>query len=67
MTSGTRLNALTKELWVQWQQTRDSWRDAKSQEFQRQYLDELLSSVDKSVTVIDDLDKLMTKIRKDCE
>ena len=65
--SGTRLAALTKELWLQWQRTRDDWDDAKSQEFEHKYLQELNASVDKSVTVIEQLDKLITKFKKDCE
>ena len=65
--SGARLGAITKELWVQWQQTREYWKDAKSEEFEHKFLDELIASVDKTVTVIDQLDKLITKIRKDCE
>jgi hypothetical protein len=65
--SGTRLGALTKELYVQWQQTRQYWNDARSQEFERKYLQELFASVDKSVTVIEQLDKLVARIKKDCE
>ena len=64
---GSRLSAITKELWLQWQQTRESWLDAKSEEFEHKYLEELMSSVDKTVTVIEDLDKLITKIKSDCE
>ncbi|HEV2394481.1 MAG TPA: hypothetical protein VG146_19190 [Verrucomicrobiae bacterium] len=65
--SSTRLAALTKELWVHWQQTKQYWNDAQSQEFERRYLVELMSTVDKSVTVVEQLDKLVGKIRKDCE
>lgn len=65
--NGSRLFAVTKELWVQWQRTREHWRDAKSLEFEHQYLQELMSSVDKTVTVIDQIDKLITKIKRDCE
>ena len=65
--NGTRLSAVTKELWNQWLQTREYWQDAKSEEFQRRYLEELVSSVDKAVTVIEQLDTLVNKIRKDCE
>jgi hypothetical protein len=65
--NGTRLQALTKELWVQWQQTRQSWNDNKSAEFEHKYLQELMASVDKSVIVIEQLDKLLAKIRRDCE
>ena len=65
--NGSRLFAVSKELWVQWQRTRDDWQDDKSLEFQKKYLEELMSSVDKTVAVIDQLDKLITRIRKDCE
>jgi hypothetical protein len=65
--TGGRLAALTKEIWLQWQQTRDSWGDAKSLEFEARYLQELFATADKTVAVIEQLDKLVTKIRSDCE
>ena len=65
--NGARLEALTKELRIQWRQTREYWSDAKSAEFEHKYLEELFSSVDRAVSVIDQLDKLITKIKKDCE
>jgi hypothetical protein len=65
--NGSRLEGLSRELRSQWQQTRLYWRDAKSEEFDRRYMQELLSGVDKTVTVIEQLDKLLAKIRKDCE
>jgi thymidylate synthase len=64
---GSRLSGITKELWVQWQQTKESWRDEKSGQFEQKYLSELVAAVDKSVTVIEQLDKLIEKIKKDCE
>ena len=65
--NATRLTAITRELWAQWQRTKDEWRDAKSQEFEQKYMAELLASVDQSVAIIEQLDKLVSKIRKDCE
>ena len=65
--SGSRLAGLTKELRAQWQDTKNYWKDAKSQEFEHKYMEELLASVDRAVTMIDQLDKLVNKIRKDCE
>ena len=65
--SGTRLAMLTKELTLKWRETREFWKDAKSQEFEHRFMAELQGSVDAAVTVIDKLDKLITKIRKDCE
>jgi len=65
--NATRLTALTKELWLQWQQTKNYWRDAKAQEFEQKYLSELVSSVDKTVAIMEQLDKLTSRIKKDCE
>ena len=65
--SRARLEALTKELRVQWQQTQEHWADAKSQEFEQKFLQELFASVERSVAVIEQLDKVITKIKKDCE
>ena len=65
--SGNRLIAITRELWSQWQQTKSCWRDAKSLEFEHKYMEELLASVERTATVMEQLDKLITKVRKDCE
>ena len=65
--SANRLSGLTAQLRAQWQDTKTYWKDAKSQEFEQRYMEELLASVDRAVTVIEQLDMLITKIRKDCE
>ena len=65
--SGNRLASRTKELRSEWQNTKSYWKDAKSLEFEHRYMEELLASVDRAVTVIEQLDKLITKIRSDCE
>ncbi len=63
----TRLAALTKALSNDWKQTKESWRDAKAQEFEQRYLQELFDGVDTAVAVMDQLDKLLNKIKTDCE
>ncbi len=63
----SRLAAITKELSLHWLDVKSSWKDAKSQEFERRYLMELFARVDKTVTVIEKLDLLLTKVRNDCE
>jgi hypothetical protein len=65
--TGTRLSGVTRELWGQWQQTKEYWKDSKSAEFERKYLEDLVANVDKAVMVIEQLDKLIGKIRRDCE
>jgi hypothetical protein len=65
--NGKLVMAATKELWLRWEETKASWQDAKSQEFERRYLLELQSAVDRALPVFADLDKLIEKVRSDCE
>jgi hypothetical protein len=67
--SGTknRLAALTKELAVQWDETKNHWWDAKTREFERRYIAELLVNVDRTVMAIEQLNEVLNKVRKDCE
>lgn len=63
----SRVSAASKELALKWNETKHYWRDAKSQEFERRYMLELLAQVDRSMTVMDKLEELLAKVRKDCE
>ena len=65
--SKNRLVAITKELSNRWGETKNYWHDAKSQEFEQRYMTELFANVDKTITVMDKLNELLTKVRKDCE
>src|SRR6185312_13786252 len=65
--SKARLVGLTKELSLKWDDTKNYWRDAKAQEFERKYLLELFVGVDKTVSVVEKLDELLKKVQKDCE
>ena len=65
--SKNRLVAITEELSNRWNETRNYWRDAKSQEFEQRYMVELFANVDKTITVMEKLNELVTKVRNDCE
>tara|TARA_R110002096_G_scaffold91625_7_gene207274 strand:- start:12141 stop:12353 length:213 start_codon:yes stop_codon:yes gene_type:complete len=65
--SKARLAGSTKELSRKWEATRAYWRDQKALEFEARYLSGLFENVDTAVTVIDKLDKIVAKVRKDCE
>jgi hypothetical protein len=65
--SASRLGGLTRELWAHWQQTKDYWNDSKAREFESKYMEELVATVDRTVTTIEQLDKLITKVKRDCE
>ena len=63
----SRLMGATQELLLRWTETRNYWRDAKSQEFDQKYMQELRARVDKAVTIIEKLDEVLKKVRSDCE
>ncbi|HEX3625460.1 MAG TPA: hypothetical protein VH280_08545 [Verrucomicrobiae bacterium] len=62
-----RLTGSVRELSLQWEHTKDFWRDHKSAEFEKKYLDELFVFTNKTVVVLEKLDELLKKIRSDCE
>ena len=45
----------------------DCWKDAKAQEFERLYIQELSARMDKAATALEKLDRILTKVRDDCE
>jgi len=62
-----RLTGLTKELRVEWEQTKHFWNDAKSHEFEQRFLDELLANVNQAIFNIDALERILDKVRQDCD
>ncbi len=56
-----------RELSLKWKETKNYWRDGKSQEFEHRYLEELFIRVDKTVVIIEKLDEILKKVRSDCE
>ena len=63
----SRITGLSKELNRSWQETQDQWRDQKRVDFDEAYMRPLFDSVENAVTAMEDLDKILKKIRKDCE
>ena len=65
--NGRLVAAATKDLLRTWAGTKEHWQDAKAHEFEQRFLSELMSSVDRAVPVFEDLEKMIKKIRSDCE
>lgn len=62
-----RMLGLSRELIREWQDTQESWRDRKCREFDQSYMQPLFDSVDNAIAAMEDLDKLLLKLRNDCE
>ena len=58
---------LSRELLKSWQETQGIWRDRKADEFDRTYMQPLFDATDNAVTAMGDLEKMLTKLRRDCE
>jgi hypothetical protein len=62
-----RLVGLTRDILLRWSETKNYWRDAKSEEFERRFLTELSASVNRTVLIMEKLDEVLKKVRSDCE
>jgi len=65
--SASNLSRAVQDLAVEWQETKARWRDSKSQEFEARFLDKLADHVSKAKPVMEEIDTLLGKVRKDCE
>jgi len=65
-TSRGTLGTAAKNLTTSWQQTRSHWRDAKAREFEERYLVPLVEEISRVGPVLEELDAVLTKIRKNC-
>lgn len=62
-----RLAGLARELNRAWAETGEHWRDRKAGEFNQRYLRDLFDGVDNAVAAMEELDKVLKKLRQDCE
>jgi thymidylate synthase len=65
--AGNVLAATTKQLWRKWDEARHEWRDEKAEEFEQKYLVELQASVDRAGIVFNQIEKILSQVRDDCE
>jgi hypothetical protein len=52
---------------LRWEETRLHWRDVKADEFEGRYLIELSANVDRTLIILEKLESILTKVKKDCE
>ncbi len=65
--SAVKLTKSTKVFLQNWDQVKNYWRDRKSQEFEKNYIESLPDDISAAVRVIEEIDKIITKARRDCE
>jgi len=62
-----RLAGVTRDLSLKWDDTKNYWRDGKSQEFEQRFMRELFAEINQSQLAMEKLDELLCKIRNHCE
>ena len=65
--SASNLVQATKDMVNEWEQTKSYWRDVKADEFAHQYLSPLPDSVARARAAMEEIEKLLRKVREDCE
>lgn len=65
--SAANLSQSVQDIMIQWRHTTTYWRDAKSREFELRFVEHLPDLVMKAKTVIEEIDMILRKARKDCE
>ncbi|HUC84288.1 MAG TPA: hypothetical protein VL970_03775 [Candidatus Acidoferrales bacterium] len=63
----SRLGGLTRDISLRWSETKNYWRDSKSEEFERRFMAELSANVNRTLLIVEKLDELLKKVRSDCE
>jgi hypothetical protein len=62
-----RLMGLTRDISLEWAETKNYWRDVKSQEFDSRFMTELSAHVNRAILVLEQMEDLLKKVRSDCE
>ena len=65
--SASNLAQAARILTLEWEKTKDHWRDVKSQEFEHKYLEELPGQLAGATAAMEEIDLLLKKVRSDCE
>lgn len=65
--SGANLVQALKELSLKWHETKAHWHDIKTQQFEREYLEDLPDHIQRTMSVMQEIDVLLKKVHSDCE
>jgi hypothetical protein len=65
--SSANLAQAVKDLSLRWDETQKYWRDVKSQEFEKDFLQDLPNLAARAASVIEEVDNVLRKVKADCE
>lgn len=65
--SASNLTQAARMLNLEWEKTKEHWRDLRSQEFEQKYLVDLPGQIAATTTAMEEMELLLKKVRSDCE
>ena len=65
--SAVKLTKSTKVFMQSWDQVKGYWSDGRQREFEKEYIESLPDDVSAAIRVIEEIDKILTRARRDCE
>ena len=65
--SAVKLTKSTKVFMQSWDQDKGYWSDGRQREFEKEYIESLPDDVSAAIRVIEEIDKILTRARRDCE
>jgi len=65
--SAANLAQAGKDFALEWEEATAFWRDVKSLEFERKYVQDIPDHVARAIGVMQEIDALLKKVRSDCE
>jgi len=63
----SHLVLMSEDLAREWNATKESWRDEKARDFERDFMEQLPGNVRVAAATLEKLDKLLRKVKADCE
>ena len=65
--AAANLETATRDLFIAWRRTEESWRDQKSRQFEKNHLDSLPDLVAGAKDALSQMEGILRKIKNDCE
>ncbi|MCH2331085.1 MAG: hypothetical protein MK312_06080 [Roseibacillus sp.] len=50
-----------------WDRVKSHWQDARQREFEKDFIETLPDDVSAAIRVIEEIDRILTRARRDCE
>ena len=65
--NGKAILATSRQLMRDWNETKETWRDDQAAHLEETYLANLWTTIDRTAPLFEQLDRVLTKIKADCE